>query len=75
MSRRLISGMPNHLCRSKRCVVGLSVVAVLLGVTTGCGLNDPVMAKGTGLKKNLKNREETEIKSRRFVRTPLKSRT
>jgi len=75
MSRRLISGLPIHLLFSKRFVAGLLVVGVLSGVTTGCGLNDPVMATGTGLKKKLKNREETEIKSRRFVQRPLKSRT
>jgi hypothetical protein len=74
MSRRSIARKLSQALLLKRCTAGLVVAGVLLGVTAGCGGNDPVVATGVGLKKKLKNREETEIKSRRFVQRPQKSR-
>jgi prepilin-type processing-associated H-X9-DG protein len=74
MSRRLVMGMPIPLHGSIRFVAELIVVGVLSAVSSGCGLNDHVMANGTGLKKKLKHREESEIKSRHFVPRPLLNR-
>jgi hypothetical protein len=72
MLSRQISGVPKLVLLWSRIVAGLVIVAVIMGVSAGCGLNEPVLASGNGLKKKLKNREQTEIKSRHSVAKPQK---
>jgi hypothetical protein len=63
-----------HFASRAWMVAGLIVIALISGATAGCGLNDPVMASGNGLKKKLKNREVIEIQRRHTVPMPVKSR-
>jgi hypothetical protein len=75
MSRHPLLVKPIYSRRAMRALVTLIVTGVLLGDSSGCGFNEPVMATGTGLKTKLKNREEREIKSRRVMYRTSKGRS